>query len=53
MPRRVIGLDRQLRIHNLICLEKKLHEEGRTGDAFTIRQVLDMIKPSWRKEAIA
>ena len=36
------------KIWNLKMLEKKLCEEGRGSDAFTIRMVLDMISPNWR-----
>lgn len=31
-----------------MMLEKKLAEEGRGNNAFTIRQILDMISPNWR-----
>lgn len=36
------------KIWNLKMLEKKLADEGRGNNAFTIRQVLNMISPNWR-----
>jgi len=40
--------DKQLKVWNLKCLEKKLLQTGFPGCAFTIRQALDLLSPNWR-----
>ena len=39
----------KLELENLVNLEKKLHNEKRAGDAYTIRLILDAINPYWRE----
>jgi hypothetical protein len=36
--------EKQCRLANLNILAERLHNEGRTADAYTIRQVLDLFK---------
>ena len=40
--------DKQLKVWNLIVLEKRLLHLGYSNCAFNIRQVLDLICPNWR-----
>lgn len=38
----------KLKIWNLVVLEHRLYNERKSGDAFIIRQVLDLISSNWR-----
>jgi hypothetical protein len=39
----------QIKVANLKTLEERLHSEGRSSEAFTIRQNLDLLSPNWRR----
>ena len=41
-------MNKKIIIWNLKIVEKNLHKEGRTDDAYTIRLALDLLSPNWR-----
>ena len=41
-------LNKQITIWNLRCLEAYLVDMGRAGEAYTIRQALDLLSSNWR-----
>ncbi len=41
-------MNRKIVIWNLKIVEKNLHEEGKTDDAYTIRLALDLLSSNWK-----
>lgn len=41
--------DRDMRINNLIVIERYLHDSGMPNFAYIIRQALDLLDVNWRE----